>query len=370
MRAESSLGATGGKVPKRGLRVRASGSRRAIASVESRPVGPWTARNFACYAAAKEPGQAKIGSYSLEGFARSAPTSGRSRWANSDWGGPTEGEPAWRTRGERPFGTNRAPDSHHNWIRFVPADAMKEKGAAGELSKGKQLTISKSAAVRLNAAGERRPERLPNCQDIEPVRIHYVKRKRLLDIFGSLALLLLFAPVMIVISILVKLTSRGPVLYVSDRVGQCGRVFRFYKFRSMYMNAEERLKELQARNEKDGPIFKMKKDPRITPLGHFLRRTSMDELPQLFNVLKGEMSLVGPRPPIPSEVLQYDDWTKQRLAVRPGITCYWQIMGRSNLGFREWIELDLKYIREMGVFNDLWILLKTPIAVLKGDGAY
>ena len=207
-------------------------------------------------------------------------------------------------------------------------------------------------------------------RQIAPKVITYRKRKRLLDIFGSLFLILLLSPVMLVIAALVKLTSKGPVLYTSKRIGRMGRTFDFYKFRSMYLDADARLAEVLDKNEKDGPIFKMHDDPRITRLGRFLRRTSLDELPQLFNVFRGDMSLVGPRPPLPHEVEKYDEYAMERLSVRPGMTCYWQIMGRSNLSFTEWMELDHKYLEEMSVFTDLKILLKTPIAVIKGDGAY
>ena len=205
---------------------------------------------------------------------------------------------------------------------------------------------------------------------IAPKVITYRRRKRLLDIFGSLLLIALSAPLMLVIVALIKLTSRGPVLYTAERIGLCGKSFTFYKFRSMYLDADKRLDEVIGSNEKDGPIFKMEHDPRITHLGRVLRHLSMDELPQLFNVLRGDMSLVGPRPPLPNEVAKYDDYAMERLSVRPGITCYWQIMGRSNLSFDEWMALDHRYLEEMGVITDLKILIKTPFAVLKGDGAY
>lgn len=205
---------------------------------------------------------------------------------------------------------------------------------------------------------------------IAPKVITYRRRKRLLDIFGSLLLILLNAPLMLAIVALIKLTSRGPVLYTAERIGLCGKSFRFFKFRSMYLDADKRLAEVMDSNEKDGPIFKMHDDPRITRIGRILRHMSMDELPQLFNVLRGDMSLVGPRPPLPNEVAKYNAYAMERLSVRPGMTCYWQIMGRSNLSFDEWMELDHKYLEEMGVITDLKILLKTPFAVLKGDGAY
>ncbi len=138
----------------------------------------------------------------------------------------------------------------------------------------------------------------------------------------------------------------------------------------MYVDADERLASLMGNNEKDGPIFKMKNDPRITPLGRFLRKYSLDELPQLIHVCRGEMSMVGPRPPVPREVEQYDDVARERLTIKPGLTCYWQIQGRSNLTFEEWMALDHKYMQEMSFWTDVKILLQTPMAVLKGEGAY
>lgn len=206
--------------------------------------------------------------------------------------------------------------------------------------------------------------------DLEPRVIRYRKRKRLLDIFGSLALLILFSPIFLFVALAIKLTSRGPIFYVSNRVGLCGRIFPFYKFRSMYIDADKRKDQLSEQNEKDGPIFKMKNDPRITPIGRFIRKYSLDELPQLINVFLGHMSLVGPRPPLPKEVEQYDAYMAERLSVRPGLTCYWQIMGRSDLSFEEWMELDHRYLTEMSVWVDLKILFMTPVAVLRGDGAY
>ena len=200
--------------------------------------------------------------------------------------------------------------------------------------------------------------------------IEYRKRKRMLDIIGACLLALVLSPVIVLTALLVWLTSPGPVVYMSKRVGICGRVFRFYKFRSMYLDADERLAALKASNEKDGPIFKMKHDPRITPVGRFIRKFSLDELPQIWNVLQGDMSLVGPRPPLVHEVQQYDDYQMQRLSVRPGLTCYWQIMGRSDLSFEEWMDLDHKYMEEMSFSRDLKILLMTPWAVIRGKGAY
>lgn len=207
---------------------------------------------------------------------------------------------------------------------------------------------------------------------IPGVRVTYAFWKRVLDIIGSITLILVLSPVLVVISLLVKLTSPGPVIYQQARVGKGGRTFSFYKFRSMYRDADKRLTELleHGQNEKDGPIFKMKNDPRVTPVGRFLRKFSLDELPQLFNVLKGDMSLVGPRPPLPREVEKYDDKAMRRLSVVPGITCLWQICGRSDTTFDEWVALDELYVEHMSFWLDLKILLKTPTAVLRGDGAY
>ena len=194
--------------------------------------------------------------------------------------------------------------------------------------------------------------------------------KRLMDLTGALLGIVLLSPVMLAAALAVKRSSPGPVIFKQKRVGLRGREFYMYKFRSMYQDAEARLAELQQFNEADGPAFKMANDPRITPAGRFLRKTSIDELPQLFNILKGDMSIVGPRPPLPREVAQYSDWDWGRLAVRPGLTCYWQISGRSDVSFDEWMRLDLKYIEEQGPLTDLRIILKTVGVVLRGDGAY
>lgn len=205
---------------------------------------------------------------------------------------------------------------------------------------------------------------------VDPAPVPYAIAKRALDVFGSFVLLSLLLPVFAVLAAAIKLTSPGPVFYRSTRVGLCGRPFTFIKFRSMRPDADRLIENLKDENEKDGPIFKMKNDPRVTPIGRFIRRYSLDELPQLWSVFVGDMSLVGPRPPIPREVAQYDECCAQRLRVKPGITCYWQVMGRSHLSFQEWMELDQKYIRDMSFWTDLRILIKTPLAVLRGDGAF
>ncbi len=193
--------------------------------------------------------------------------------------------------------------------------------------------------------------------------------KRALDTAGAFLGLLLLFPLLLIVAALVKLTSRGPVFFTQERVGLRGRLFRLAKFRTMVADAEERLDELQEMNEADGPVFKIRNDPRVTPLGRFLRRSSIDELPQLWCVLKGEMSMVGPRPPIPSEVAKYEIWQRRRLSMRPGLTCLWQVSGRSELGFDTWMKLDLQYIDNWSLGLDLRILLKTIPAVLTGKGA-
>lgn len=210
----------------------------------------------------------------------------------------------------------------------------------------------------------------PAVTGICPHPCGYARSKRVFDVVLSSILLLLLFPFFLIVAVLVKLTSRGPVLYKSERIGLCGEPFLFIKFRSMYVDAEGRRAALASDNEKSGPIFKMKSDPRITSIGGFLRKYSIDELPQFISVFRGEMSMVGPRPPIRSEVVQYDETAKRRLTVKPGMTCYWQVMGRSDLDFDEWMELDNRYIDEMSFSTDLKILAKTPAAVLRGKGAY
>jgi exopolysaccharide biosynthesis polyprenyl glycosylphosphotransferase len=197
--------------------------------------------------------------------------------------------------------------------------------------------------------------------------------KRAIDIAVSLTAIILLSPVILLTALLVKLTSPGPVFFIQKRLGLNKRMFNIYKFRTMVVDAEARLKDLEHLNEANGAVFKIKKDPRITMIGQFLRKTSIDELPQLFNVLKGEMSLVGPRP---LQVRDYElfetfcgDWQRKRFSVRPGITCLWQIKGRSSTTFERWMELDLQYIRTWSLWLDLEILAKTVPAVLRGSGA-
>ena len=171
--------------------------------------------------------------------------------------------------------------------------------------------------------------------------ILYSVTKRLIDIVGSLCGIILLSPLFLIVAILIKLEDpKGKVFFAQERNGKYPKTFKMYKFRSMVHNAEDLLKDLMDRNEQTGPVFKINDDPRITKVGKFIRKTSIDELPQLFNVLKGDMSLVGPRPPIPHEVDQYNSYQMQRLAVKPGLTCIWQVSGRNNIGFDEWVEMD------------------------------
>ena len=198
----------------------------------------------------------------------------------------------------------------------------------------------------------------------------YPATKRVFDLVIGAFILVLLLPIVPVIALMIKLDSRGPVLYKQDRVGKDGRIFKFYKFRSMHHDADARVGELKARNEQDGPIFKIRSDPRVTSVGRFLRRSSLDEIPQVFNVIKGDMSIVGPRPPLPAEVAQYQPWHRRRLEVKPGITCLWQISGRSHIGFNEWMRLDMEYLKTRSFLTDLLIFLKTIPAVIARKGAY
>lgn len=197
----------------------------------------------------------------------------------------------------------------------------------------------------------------------------YEKIKRFFDICISFAALVVLSPLLLVIAILIYLEDKGPVIYSQTRIGKDGRAFKLYKFRSMCVDADEKLKDLQKLNERDGPVFKIKNDPRVTKVGKFIRKTCIDELPQLVNIIKGDMSIVGPRPPLPNEVEQYNSYQKQRLLVVPGLTCYWQIQKGEETTFDEWVELDLKYIKERSILLDFRLILLTFKVILSGKGA-
>ena len=190
--------------------------------------------------------------------------------------------------------------------------------------------------------------------------------KRTIDVLGSLCGLILLSPLLLVIGILIRSDSKGPIIFAQKRVGLKGKEFKMYKFRSMVVNAEELKDKLKENNEMSGPMFKMKDDPRITKIGKFIRKTSIDELPQLINVLKGDMSLVGPRPSLPKEVKEFEPWMIRRLEVKPGLTCYWQVMGRNSIDFEDWMKLDIKYVNERSLWLDIKLIFKT-FFVLFGD---
>lgn len=203
-----------------------------------------------------------------------------------------------------------------------------------------------------------------------PDKIWELLVKRLFDIVSSTIGLIALSPLFLMSAIIIATTSEGPVFFKQRRCGLNGRRFTLYKFRTMIKGAEEKLTDLQKYNEMKGPVFKMKRDPRVTPIGKFLRRSSLDELPQLWNVLKGDMSIIGPRPPIPAEVDKYDNWHRRRLSMRPGITCLWQVRGRNEIAdFNKWMRFDLEYIDNWSIWLDIKILLSTIPVVLLAKGA-
>lgn len=192
--------------------------------------------------------------------------------------------------------------------------------------------------------------------------------KKTFDFFMSAIVLVLISPIMLFIALLIKLEDGGPVFFKQVRVGRHGRLFKCLKFRTMVINAENLKEKLMSLNEQDGPVFKMRNDPRVTKVGRFLRKTSLDELPQFINVLFGDMSIVGPRPPVPSEVKQYDRSISRRLSINPGITCTWQVSGRNNIPFEKWMEMDMQYIDNWSLTLDFIIILKTIKVIFKSDG--
>lgn len=193
--------------------------------------------------------------------------------------------------------------------------------------------------------------------------------KRICDIILSLVALIILSPLFLVVSVAIK-TDKGSIFYTQTRQGKNNTPFTMYKFRSMCPNADDLKPDIMHLNEMDGPVFKIKDDPRITKVGKFIRKYSIDELPQLINILKGDMSIVGPRPPLPEEVEQYTPYQLQRLLVRPGLTCIWQAYGRSDLSFDDWIDMDMKYIQNRNIVYDMRLILKTIFAVLFTRGAY
>ena len=220
----------------------------------------------------------------------------------------------------------------------------------------------------MNSCNEK--EIIAKKEELVKDHIIYLTLKRLMDIIGSSLGLLLASPIMLIVAILIKLEDpKGPILFSQVRNREYPKTFKMYKFRSMYVDAEERLHDLMHLNEQSGPAFKIKDDPRITKIGKFIRKTSLDELPQLFNVLKGDMSLVGPRPAIPREVEQYTAYQKQRLFVKPGLTCIWQVSGRNNIEFDQWVELDIQYIKTRSLWLDIKLILLMIPALLGDENA-
>jgi len=195
-----------------------------------------------------------------------------------------------------------------------------------------------------------------------------LKLKSIFDFCFALVVIIVLSPILIIIAAFIKFSSKGPIIFKQKRVGLRRREFMVYKFRTMVQNAEELKAKLLEQNEQEGPVFKIKKDPRVTKIGSILRKTSLDELPQFFNVLKGEMSVVGPRPPIPEEVEQYERWQLRRLSMKPGITCIWQVSGRNNISFENWMRLDLQYIDNWSMSLDIFLILKTVRSMFKGTG--
>ena len=207
-------------------------------------------------------------------------------------------------------------------------------------------------------------------QIVQASQRKYWKRKRVFDFAASLLLLALSAPLLLLLAVLICLDDpRGGPIFRQTRLGLCGRRFTMYKFRTMAVDAEQRRAELAALNEMDGPVFKIRDDPRVTRIGKFLRRSSLDELPQLFNVLRGDMSIIGPRPPLPCEAAEYTDYQSLRLIVKPGLTCLWQVRtDRNAVSFAEWVEDDMEYILNASLWGDVKLMLKTPFVMLRGEG--
>ena len=221
--------------------------------------------------------------------------------------------------------------------------------------------------IRRRTAVERQIEFWEVLADGNRSRVYHIT-KRLLDIVGAGVGIVLLSPIMLVTFLVLLVTARGKPLFFQTRIGECGRKFTLFKFRTMVVGAHKI--QQSVKNEQDGPIFKNRRDPRITRIGTILRKFSIDEMPQLFNVLRGDMSLVGPRPPVEPEVRKYESWQLRRLAVKPGLTCLWQVSGRCEIGFTQWVRMDLWYIDRQSLLLDLILLAKTPWSVVTGRGAY
>lgn len=239
-----------------------------------------------------------------------------------------------------------------------------------------ELNVS-GAVVDRNETAEEAPESVDSLVE-EKVKVDFTYKekpvydfiKRVFDIFFSVLALIVLCPFFIIISVVIMIHDRNlKPFFIQNRCGRNGKQFKFYKFRTMCVDAESKLEQLQEKNEMDGPVFKITEDPRITKIGKVLRATGIDELPQLWNILKGDMSFVGPRPPIPKEVEQYSDTDRLRLLVKPGLTCYWQVQPKRNsISFEKWMELDRKYIQQRSFWVDIKLILKTAVSVFKREG--
>jgi len=251
-------------------------------------------------------------------------------------------------------------DTRDSHLRYSGRRMVNREARAKRAAESKQR--AKSLVARRMAAGEAFVEPQGNLSR------GYAISKRLLDIAGAIGVLVVLSPVMLAVFVVLMVTTRGKPLFWQMRSGYLGRPFKMYKFRTMRPDADSIQDEVE--NEQEGPIFKNRRDPRITRLGQFLRKTSIDETPQLFSVLLGHMSLVGPRPLPVHETAEFEAWHRARLTVMPGLTCLWQVSGRSEIGFKEWMRMDIRYMRDQNLKNDLKLLVKTPITVITGRGAY
>jgi exopolysaccharide biosynthesis polyprenyl glycosylphosphotransferase len=274
-------------------------------------------------------------------------------------------------------------DDLEQWLRAIPVSEVYIAGDATRHAQWMQKAIRLCERFGVPFALPAYSFRLERARPAVPSAVpdgylHYLTHaprpyqrslKRLFDIFASATALVVLSPLLVAVAIIIKLTSKGPVFFKQERVGLHGRPFHMFKFRSMVQNAEELREKLQAMNEQSGPVFKIKDDPRITRIGRFIRRYSIDELAQLINVLRGDMSIVGPRPPLPREVAQYEGWQRRRLSVRPGLTCIWQVSGRNQISFQEWMFLDMRYIDHWSLSEDMSLILQTVPVVLMGRGA-
>jgi lipopolysaccharide/colanic/teichoic acid biosynthesis glycosyltransferase len=270
---------------------------------------------------------------------------------------------------------------HGRWTIYAyPEDWVAEDDQDGDSGNGSPRRSPETGTTVFPRDGLRREQTTESglysvrqgaevCSLVDLLQVPTPRWKRALDIAGASLGLVLASPFMLVAAIGVKLSSPGPIFYTSTRSGLRGRPFRFYKFRTMYAGAESRKHELLEHNEASGPVFKMNDDPRITPFGRWLRRTSIDEFPQFWNVLKGDMCLVGPRPPIPEETRYYSRWQRRRLEGRGGLTCIWQVSGRSNVHFEDWVRMDIQYLEGPSFWRDLLILIQTFPAVFSCRGA-